>query len=106
MSTDLRLVYITTKDKAQAEQIGRHLVETKLAACVNILDGMTSIYWWRGKIDDARECVLIAKTAEANVAALVAEVKKVHSYEVPCALVLPVLGGNADYLTWLRESLK
>lgn len=98
-----RLVYITAQNKAQAEQIGRALVERELAACVNILDGMTSIYRWEGKIERAEEVVLIAKTDEARAEAVVAAVKELHSYSVPCALVLPILGGNPDYLAWLAS---
>lgn len=99
------LAYITTSDKAEAQRIGKALVEKKLAACVNILDGMQSMYWWEGKIEQANEVVLLAKTSEEKVDTLVAVVKSLHSYDVPCVVTLPVLGGNPDYLKWLKESL-
>ena len=99
------LAYITTADKAEAQRIGKALVEKKLAACVNILDGMQSMYWWEGKIEQANEVVLLAKTSEEKVDTLVAVVKSLHSYDVPCVVTLPVLGGNPDYLKWLKESL-
>ena len=102
----MRLVYITTKDKEQAEQIGRELVTRKLAACVNILPAMTSVYRWEGRIETSEEAVLIAKTGEALVERLIEAVKELHTYSVPCALVLPTLGGNPDYLAWLEGEIR
>ena len=99
------LAYITTKDKEQARNIGRALVTKRLAACVNILDAMESLYWWEGKIDESREAVLIAKTDRALVDKLTAVVKSLHSYDCPCVLVLPVQGGSEPYLAWLKASL-
>jgi len=99
------LAYITTANKEDARHIGKVLVEKKLAACVNILDGMQSIYWWEGKIEEADEAVLIAKTSEEKVETLIAVVKSLHSYSVPCVLTLPILSGNPDYLKWLADSL-
>ena len=81
--------------------LGRALVDRHLATCVNVLDGMTSIYRWEGALHEDREAVLIAKTTEAKASSVVATVKELHSYSVPCVLVLPVVGGNADYLAWL-----
>jgi periplasmic divalent cation tolerance protein len=102
----LRLVYVTTKDKSEALALSRALVERRLAACTNILDRMQSVYLWEGKLETSDECVVIAKTEEAKVDALIAAVKELHSYEVPCALVLPVLGGNGEYLKWVEEALR
>lgn len=99
------LAYITTKDKAQAQEIGQHLVEARLAACVNIIDGMESIYRWEGKIESARESILIAKTSSEKQNQILEAVKELHSYSCPCVLFLPVLDGNPDYLKWLSENL-
>jgi periplasmic divalent cation tolerance protein len=104
--TNHRLVYVTAASRAQALELGRALVERRLAACINVLEGMTSIYRWEGKIETAAEAVLIAKTSAAKVDDLVAAVRELQDYAVPCALVLPILGGNADYIRWLEESLK
>jgi len=104
--TPLRLVYITTENREQALALGRALVERRLAACINVLGGMTSIYHWQGHIEESTEAVLLAKTDESRVDALVAAVKELHSYDVPCALVLPIVGGNPDYLDWLATGLK
>lgn len=107
MFKNLRYVYITTPSRAEAEQIGRMLVEKELAACVNIIPGMESIYRWKGRIETSQECVLIAKTTRRNMARLTHAVKQAHSYEVPCVVALTVTEqeGNEEYLTWLlRES--
>jgi periplasmic divalent cation tolerance protein len=102
---DSILVYITAKDKDQAKTIGRKLVEEKLAACVNIIDGMESIYWWEEKVCEDRETVLIVKTRESLLDKLTARVKSLHSYECPCVVALRIAGGNEDYLRWIEGSV-
>lgn len=99
----LRLIYITCTDLSQARLIGRALVEERLAACVNLLPGMQSCYRWEGALEEAVEVVLIAKTVAGSTEALIARVKQLHTARVPCVLVLPVLGGNEDYLAWIRS---
>lgn len=101
--TDLRFLYVTAASGEEAEQIGRALVEARLAACANILPGMSSIYWWEGKLERASEAVLILKTRADLVEKATEAVKARHSYRCPCVIVLPVEGGNADYLNWLRR---
>ncbi|MBU1657349.1 MAG: divalent-cation tolerance protein CutA [Candidatus Omnitrophica bacterium] len=86
------IVYITTKDKTEAEMIGKVLIESKLAACVNIIDGMKSIYRWEGKIEEGNEVILIAKTKDTLVPELTEKVKSVHSYSCPCVVALPITG--------------
>src|SRR5687767_7700972 len=93
--------YITTKNKAEAKKIGKALLQSRLAACVNILDKMSSMYWWKGEIEEANECVLIAKTTPKLFPALSEKVKAIHSYSVPCILQLPVTNGNKEYVNWL-----
>ncbi len=101
------LIYITTKDREEAERLGRALVTKRIAACVNILGGeMKSIYWWEGRLEEARESVLIAKTEAKLVDTLIAEIKTLHSYDCPCVLVLPTEGGNPDYLAWLNAQVR
>jgi periplasmic divalent cation tolerance protein len=94
-------VYSTAASPEQAEHIGRTLVEERLAACVNILPGMRSIYHWQGAIETASEAVLIAKTRADLAEALLARIKALHTYDVPCAVVLPILGGLPDFLGWI-----
>jgi len=102
----LNIIYITTKDKDEARRIGKELVETRLAACVNIIDNMNSMYWWEGEIQDDSEAILIAKTKENLVPELVEKVRQMHSYSCPCIVILPILGGNPKFLEWIEEETK
>lgn len=108
MFRNLRFVYITTKNRQEATQIGRIIVEEKLAACANILDGMESIYQWKGNIETGKECILILKTTYSNVSKLTKRVKELHSYEVPCVISLNIAEqeGNPEYLNWIRNSVQ
>ena len=102
----LNLVYITAKNKEEARRIGKELLKARLAACVNIVDKMNSLYWWEGKIQDDNEAVLIAKTKESLVGELTEKVKSIHSYSCPCIISLPILDGNKEYLDWLEKETK
>lgn len=95
------LVYMTAASLSEAETIGRTLVEERLAACVNMVPGMRSIYRWQGTIESATEIVLIAKTRQDLAPALLTRVKALHSYDVPCAVVLPIIDGLPDFLRWI-----
>ncbi len=97
------LVYITTQDKSEARKIGAALVEKRLAACVNILDGMESLYRWEGKLEEGRECVLIAKTMSDKMPELQKVVLEMHSYSCPCVVSFRMESGNPDYLNWIAE---
>lgn len=103
---NFQFIYITTKNKEEARKIGRELVENKLAACVNIIDNMNSIYWWKGEIQDDTETVLIAKTKEGLVQELIKKVKEMHSYDCPCIVSLPIKSGNKEYLKWIEKNTK
>jgi periplasmic divalent cation tolerance protein len=96
-------VYITAKDMAQARAIGISLVTEKLAACVNIFESINSLYFWKGKLCDDREAVLIAKTRDTLLEGLVTRVKELHSYEIPCIVALPIVGGNKTFLDWIGK---
>ena len=96
-------IYITCSSEIEAETVGSMLVEKRLAACVNILPGMRSLYWWQGRVERGEEVVLIAKTRDDLVEPLAEAVKEVHGYEVPCVVSLPITGGNPDFLAWIRE---
>lgn len=103
MFRNLRLVYVTTKDKQQARTIARALVEERLAACANILDGMESVYHWKGEVVEDTECVLILKTPYHNLPRINRRIKELHSYEVPCVITFTMTEqeGNEAYLDWL-----
>lgn len=95
-------VYVTAPSLEVAEHIAAAAVEEKLAACANILPGMTSVYRWQGKVERATEVVVILKTHADVSGALMQRIKTLHPYEVPCAVSVPVLGGLDDYLEWIK----
>jgi len=97
------MVYITARDKKQARGIGKALVAERLAACANIFGGMNSFYFWEGRLCDDREAVLIVKTSHGLLNRLVKRVKALHSYSVPCIVALPIVGGNRDFLSWVKQ---
>ena len=94
-------VYTTWPATADAEAAGRTLVERRLAACVNILPGMISHYWWQGAIERGEEVVMIMKTRASLAERVRAAVKAMHPYDTPAILVLPIEGGEAGYLDWM-----
>ena len=102
---DIRFVYMTAGSLEEARRIGRELVESRLAACVNILPGMQSIYRWEGKIEAADEVVVIAKTTASRVPELTAKVKSLHSYDCPCVVSLKVEGGHQPFLDWIGANV-
>lgn len=106
MFYNLRLVYITTKDKQEAKSIGKTLVKERLAACVNIVEGMESIYRWEGEIVEDTETILIAKTPYHNVKDLTERVKTLHSYDCPCIISLQLTEqeGNEEYQRWILKN--
>ncbi len=96
-----QFVYMTTSNKEEALDIGRTLVSERLAACVNVLDNMTSLYWWNGQLEQGNEAVLIAKTSEERIDRLIARVKELHSYDCPCVVSWSIENGNEAYLNWI-----
>lgn len=96
-------VYITVADAAEARQIGRSLVEERLAACANILERMTSIFRWEGAVREETEAVLIVKTVADRLPALTDRVKALHSYDCPCIVTWSLSGGNAEFLDWVAS---
>lgn len=106
MYRNLRFIYITAPNREEAKEIGRALVEEQLAACVNIIDGMESIYRWKGEIEEAKECVLIVKTHYSRVRKFTRRVKEMHSYACPCivSFTLTESEGNMDYLNWIENN--
>ena len=100
------LVYMTFPTKADAITVGRELVGHKLAACVNILDQMNSIYHWDGELQYDTEVVMIAKTLASRVPELTEIVKANHSAECPCIITIPVTGGNPDFLAWIAGEVQ
>lgn len=103
--TDKIVVLSACESAEEAERLARHLVERRLAACVNIVPGARSFYHWKGVIEDESEWLLIIKSRRDLFSALRAEIGKMHSYEVPELLALPVIEGSDSYLSWLDREL-
>lgn len=98
------VVFITTPDQQVADYLSRILVETKTAACVNIIPGVSSIFHWEGAISEEEECLLIVKTPSAYFEdKLVPLVKEHHPYQVPEMIAFPIVRGSKDYLDWMKE---
>ncbi|MCK9915909.1 divalent-cation tolerance protein CutA [Microbacteriaceae bacterium K1510] len=97
------LVYTTWPSLVEAERVGRQIVEKRLAACVNILPGMVSHYWWQGQIERAEEVVMVIKTRASLAEPVRDAVKGLHTYEVPSIMVLPVESVDANYYAWILK---
>ena len=95
-------VYMTAGSIDEAKNIGRELIKQNLAACVNLLENMTSIYKWENKLEEGQEVVMIAKTRKTLMPKLIETVNSLHSYDCPCILELPIQGGNPEFLSWIK----
>ena len=105
--TDKFVVLVTCANSAEARRIGAAAVGSRLAACANILPGsVTSIYRWKGKVETAKERLLLIKTSRKRLAKLQAKVEQLHSYDVPEFIALPIAAGSRAYLAWLQETLR
>jgi len=104
--SDYIVVYITTSSVSEAKKIGRLLVEEKLAACSNIISPIRSIYSWQGRICDDKEALMILKTKRKLFKNIVARVEKLHSYDVPEIIAIPIIEGSGKYLSWLNKETK
>ena len=99
------MVMITAPDAKTGENIARVLLEEKLAACVNIVGGVKSMYWWDGQIERADECLLMVKTAARHVERIAGRTKKLHPYKLPEIISVEITHGSADYLGWIDSSV-
>jgi len=97
------IVFITASKEEETAKIARALVEARLAACVNIIKNIRSIYSWQGKIEDEPEVLMIVKTQRKLFDALSMKVRELHSYTVPEIIAMPIVEGSKDYLKWLKE---
>jgi len=100
------VVLVTASSKEEAETISRKILEEKLAACVNIIEGINSYFWWEGKIDTSGEVILIIKTNRRKFKRLASTVKSLHSYDTPEIIALPIIAGDKRYLEWINDSLR
>jgi periplasmic divalent cation tolerance protein len=100
------IVLITTSNEDEAAKIGTALVDCHLAACVNIVPEVRSLFFWEGKTRDERETLLICKSRLPHMEQLVARVKSLHSYTVPEVIALPIVAGSREYLDWVKNATK
>jgi len=105
MEESYTVLFITAASAGEAQQISQVLLEQRKAACVNIIANVDSLFRWEDKLDSAQENLLIVKTKASLLPEIINLVKKVHSYEVPEIIALPIIGGNQDYLEWIEKSL-
>jgi len=106
MNNDYIIVLATTANKAEAEKISQALLKERLIACANIINPVTSFFFWSGKIEKAEECLMVMKSRRDLFAELAERLKGLHSYEVPEVLALTIVGGSAAYLGWMSDVLK
>jgi len=104
--TDKRVVLSTAGSEDEARKIAHHLVENQIAACVNIVPAIESIYRWQGKVESAREWLLLIKTTAEKFPAVRDAIRQLHSYDLPECIAIEIEGGSAEYLEWIGESVK
>lgn len=104
--TDARIVVTTAGSKEEARKIAHGLVERKLAACVNIVPQVESVYRWEGKVETAEESLLVIKTTAGRFASVRDAIKELHSYELPECVAIAVESGSEKYLRWIEESVR
>ncbi len=100
------VIFVTAANKKEAKMIACALIKEKLAACVNIIENVHSLFWWQGKVDRAQEALLIVKSRKALMNKLIKKIKSLHSYEVPEIIALPIVCGDKKYLKWINESTR
>lgn len=99
--TECMLLYVTCPSTEVARAIGTQLIDQRLAACINVLPAITSLYEWQGKLEQSSEVIMIVKTAASRAADATALIAKAHPYDCPCVLQLPISGGHALFLDWI-----
>lgn len=104
--TEFRWLYMTAGGRDEALKLGRALVEERLVACVNVFDGATSLYWWDGGVQEDAETIVVAKTRASGVERVVERVKELHSYDCPCVVALPIVGGNPAFVQWIGDEVE
>ena len=105
MKRKLIIVYTTCASRKEALQIAESLLKKRLIACANMIPGVESKFWWNGKIDKAKEILLMMKTQRRNFRKIEKEIKHLHSYKVPEMIALPIVEGSGEYLDWIDENI-
>jgi len=105
MNNNIIIIFITCSSKKEAEVIAGVLLKKRLVACANMVHNISSKFWWNGKIDKAGESLVMVKTKRSLFPGIEREVKKLHSYELPEIIAIPVIAGSKDYLNWVKRSV-
>ena len=105
-TTEHVVVLVTTSGDEEAKKIAKRLLDERKAVCVNIINGVSSLFTWQGRQEDERESLMVIKSGASLLPQIVETVKQVHSYDMPEILALPVLGGNEDYLEWIDSGIE
>ncbi len=100
------MVVFVTAPRGKGAEIARRIVEKRLAACVNVVSGVKSVYWWQGRIEDSEEDLLVLKTSESRIDELISFIKSIHPYEVPEVIAFPVEKGLGEYLAWVLNETR
>ena len=103
MDAETALVYVAVGSREEGLKIARALVGERLVACANVLGEAVSVYRWEGRVQEDPEVVMVAKTVADKIEVVVGRVKELHGYDCPCVVALPILGGNPDFLDWIRR---
>lgn len=103
---EVRIVFVTGPEAGSLETLGRSLVEERLAACVNVVPGVSSVYRWKGDVQTDSEAIAMIKTTKARMASLRERIADLHPYDVPELLAVSVTEGSEAYLNWVRESVR
>lgn len=99
----ISLIYTTINNEEDAKKIANYLIEEQIVACVNIIPNVQSIYRWKGKIEEEREFLLIAKTVDENIIKAINKIKKLHNYEIPDIISIPINNGYSEYLDYIKR---
>jgi len=105
MAKDYILIMVTCSSQEEARKISERLLTKRLVACANILPKIESRFWWKGKLDNASELLVTMKTEKLNFKKIEAEIKRIHSYEVPEIIAVPIVAGSRDYLDWISRTI-
>ncbi|MBF0352240.1 MAG: divalent-cation tolerance protein CutA [SAR324 cluster bacterium] len=106
MEHQTSLMYVTMPNMEDAGKLAEKLVSERLAACVNLIPGMQSFYWWNGEIQQAQEVILLAKTTVERVSELTEFIRKQHPYDCPCVVELRIASGNPDFIQWITRETR
>jgi len=100
------VIFVTASNKKEAKNIARALIKNRLAACVNIVDKIESVFRWQGKTESAKETLLVIKSSRSKLSKIITSVRSKHSYQVPEIIALPILAGYQPYLKWIDDSIR